>query len=38
MHSMQGIRMLADTHGELAKALGLELDMAKALGMNRLKR
>lgn len=30
--------MLADTHGELAKALGLELDMAKALGMNRMKR
>ncbi|KAL3149945.1 hypothetical protein ABBQ38_013306 [Trebouxia sp. C0009 RCD-2024] len=34
----KGIRMLADTHGELAKALGLELDMAKALGMNRMKR
>lgn len=38
MHRMQGIRMLADTHGKLAKALDLELDMAAALGMKRMKR
>ena len=36
--SMQGIHMLADTHGELARALGVELDMAKMLGMKRMKR
>ena len=30
--------MLADTHGNLAKALGLELDMADKLGSKRCKR
>lgn len=35
---VQGIHMLADTQGNLAKALGVELDAAKMLGTTRLKR
>ena len=32
------VHMLADSHGELARALGVELDMEKMLGTKRCKR
>ena len=32
------VHMLADSHGNLARALGVELDMEKMLGTKRCKR
>jgi len=32
------VHMLADSHGELARALGVELDSEKMLGTKRCKR
>lgn len=32
------VHMLADSHGNLARALGIELDMSEMLGTKRIKR